>query len=96
MKPFIKQKAIVKSKRKSFSILINKNILHANVLVSVLNKEYPTFSYSSRLFNLPQNLRKFEFYTSPICLAIAYYFAENKSKSAVAEKKEISVTIYLF
>lgn len=64
-----------------------KIFLDANVLVSVLNKEYPTFSYSSRLLSLPQNFKKFEFYTSPICLAIAYYFAEKKSKSALAKKK---------
>ena len=61
--------------------------LDANVLVSVLNKEYPTFSFSSRLLSLSQNSRKFEFYTSPICLAIAYYFAEKKSKSTLAKKK---------
>ena len=64
-----------------------KIFLDANVLVSVLNKEYPTFSYSSRLLSLPQKLGKYEFYTSPICLAIAYYFAEKKSKSALAKKK---------
>ena len=61
--------------------------MDANVLVSDLNKEYPTFSYSSRLLSLPLNSKKFEFYTSPICLAIAYYFAEKKSKSALAKKK---------
>lgn len=61
--------------------------LDANVLVSVLNKEYPTFSYSSRLLSLPQKFKNFQFYTSPICLAIAYYFAEKKSKSALAKKK---------
>lgn len=64
-----------------------KIFLDANVLVSVLNKEYPTFSYSSRLLSLSQNSTKFKFYTSPICLAIAYYFAEKKSKSALAKKK---------
>lgn len=64
-----------------------KIFLDANVLVSVLNKEYPTFSYSSRLLSLAQSSTKFEFYTSPICLAIAYYFAEKKSKSPLAKKK---------
>jgi predicted nucleic acid-binding protein len=64
-----------------------KVFLDANVLVSVLNKEYPTFSYSSRLLSFSQKSTKFEFYTSPICLAIAYYFAEKKSKSALAKKK---------
>ena len=69
--------------------------LDANVLVSVLNKEYPTFSYLSRLLSLPQKVRKFEFYTPRICLAIAYYFAEKKSKSGLAKKREVSVAIHL-
>ena len=71
-----------------------KIFLDANVLVSVLNKEYLTFSYSSRLLSLPQKVRKFEFYTSPICLSIAYYFAEKKSKSALAKKREVSDAIH--
>ena len=60
--------------------------LDANVLVSVLNKEYPLFSYSSRILSLASN-PKFEVYTSPLCLAIAFYFAEKKHKSLVAKKK---------
>ena len=49
--------------------------LDANILVSVLNKEYPLFSYSARIISLADN-KKFTVYTSPICLAIAFYFAE--------------------
>lgn len=60
--------------------------LDANILVSVLNKEYPLFPYSSRVVSLMDN-RKFEVYTSPICLAIAFYFAEKKSGSALAKRK---------
>ena len=60
--------------------------LDANVLVSVLNKEYPTFRYSSRILSLASN-PKFEVYTSPLCLAIAFYFAEKKHKSALAKQK---------
>ena len=60
--------------------------LDANVLVSVLNKEYPLFTYSSRILSLASN-PKFEVYTSPICLAIAFYFAEKKHKSALAKQK---------
>ena len=72
-----------------------KIFLDAHVLVSVLNKEHPTFSYSSRLLSLPQKLGKFEFYLSPIRLAIAYYFAEKKSKSVLTKNIEVSVTIHL-
>ncbi len=60
--------------------------LEANVLVSVLNKEYPLFSYSSRILSFASN-PKFEVYTSPLCLAIAFYFAEKKHKSLLAKQK---------
>lgn len=63
-----------------------KLFLDANVLVSVLNKEYPLFSYSSRIISLAAD-PKFDVYTSPICLAIAYYYAEKKHKSQLAKQK---------
>lgn len=58
----------------------------ANILVSVVNKEYPLFPYSSRILSLAGTL-DFSILTSPICLAIAYYFAEKKSSAATAKKK---------
>jgi predicted nucleic acid-binding protein len=58
----------------------------ANILVSVLNKEYPLFTYSSRILSLAGS-RSFQIYTSPVCLAIAFYFAEKKFKSAKAKEK---------
>ena len=60
--------------------------LDANVLVSVLNKEYPVFTYSSRILSLASH-PKFEVYTSPLCLAIAFYFAEKKHGSMLAKQK---------
>jgi predicted nucleic acid-binding protein len=60
--------------------------LDANVLVSVLNKEYPLFPYSARLLSLSDQSR-FQLFTSPICLAIAFYFAEQKAGSAMAKQK---------
>ncbi len=60
--------------------------LDANLLVSVLNNEYPLFTYSSRIISLADN-RKFSVYTSPLCLAIAFYFAEKKSGTLLAKKK---------
>lgn len=63
-----------------------KIFLDANILVSVLNKEYPLFSYSSRILSLIDN-RRFTVFTSPICLAIAFYFAEKKSSAASAKKR---------
>lgn len=60
--------------------------LDANILVSVLNKEYPAFSYSSRILSLADQ-KPFRLYTSTVCLAIAYYFSEKKSGRVVAGKK---------
>ncbi len=63
-----------------------KVFLDANILVSVLNKEYPVFTYSSRVLSLVDH-SKYKFYTSPLCLAIAYYFAEKKCGNAQARHK---------
>ena len=60
--------------------------LDANILVSVLNKEYPLFSYSARILSLGNNNR-FKIYTSPVCLAIAFYFAEKKHGTQSAKQK---------
>jgi predicted nucleic acid-binding protein len=63
-----------------------KVFLDANILISVLNKEFPVFPYSSRILSLGQ-INGYELYTSPICLAIAFYFSEKKSGSTLAKKK---------
>jgi predicted nucleic acid-binding protein len=60
--------------------------LDANVLVSVLNKEYPLFPHSARILSLADHLR-FQLFTTPICLAIAFYFAEKKSGTVLAKQK---------
>lgn len=63
-----------------------KIFLDANILVSVLNKEYPLFTYTSRVLSLADR-NKYQFYTSPLCLAIACYFAEKKSGAKKARNK---------
>ncbi len=63
-----------------------KTFLDANVLVAVLNKEYPLFSYASRILSAADK-KDFQVFTSPICLAIAFYFAEKKSGATMAGKK---------
>ncbi|HEY8689130.1 MAG TPA: PIN domain-containing protein [Chitinophagaceae bacterium] len=60
--------------------------LDANILVSVLNKEYPLFTVTSRILSLADK-SKFTLFTSPVCLAIAFYFAEKKYKSVLAKKR---------
>lgn len=63
-----------------------KIFLDANILVSVLNKEYPLFTYTSRILSLADR-KKFILFTSPVCLAIAFYFAKKKNKSVSAKNK---------
>lgn len=58
----------------------------ANILVTVLNSEYPLFPSAARILSLNQT-KKFRIYTSPICLAIAFYFAEKKSGTQRAKEK---------
>lgn len=60
--------------------------LDANILVSVLNKEYPLFTYTSRIVSLADK-SKFNLYTTPVSLAIAFYFAEKKFKCVAAKNK---------
>jgi len=63
-----------------------KVFLDANILVSVLNKEYPLFTYTSRILSLNDSTQ-FELFTSPICLAIAFYFSEKKYNYKTAKQK---------
>jgi len=73
-----------------------KLFLDANILVSVLNKEYPLFTWSSRILSLADH-KDYEVFTSPLCLAIAFYFAEKKNKKLAKDKtgllaKHLSIT----
>lgn len=63
-----------------------KIFLDANVIISVVNKEYPAFTYSARILSLSGN-KYYELYTSPLCLAITCYFASKKSGQALAKQK---------
>ncbi len=58
----------------------------ANIIVAVLNKEYPLFSMAARILSLHKK-RNILIFTSPQCLAIAFYFSSKKSGEAVAKKK---------
>ncbi|MDR7130449.1 putative nucleic acid-binding protein [Algoriphagus sp. 4150] len=60
--------------------------LDANILISVLNKEYPLFPISSRVLSLADR-QGTQLFTSPICLAIAFYFSEKKSGAEMAKLK---------
>jgi predicted nucleic acid-binding protein len=61
--------------------------IDANILISVLNNEQPLFRYTSRILSLPDFNSKYKLFTSPICLAIAYYFAKKKCGNQRASQK---------
>ncbi len=63
-----------------------KLFLDANILVAVLNKEYPLFDTAARVLSLSSR-RGITLCTSPICLAIAFYFAEKKSGAKMAKSR---------
>jgi len=60
--------------------------LDANVLVSVLCNEYPRFTACARVLSLCDD-KRFEVYTSPMCLAVGGYFAEKKGGKKLAKQK---------
>ena len=60
--------------------------IDANILVATLNKEYPLFTWSSRILSL-QGKQNIELFTSPLCLAFAFYFSSKKSGEKIASKK---------
>ena len=63
-----------------------KVFLDAKILVTVLNKEYPLFPYAAKILSLADQ-HPYQLYTSPICLAIAFYFVEKKSGIQLAKQK---------
>jgi predicted nucleic acid-binding protein len=63
-----------------------KVFLDANVLVATVNREYPLYTWSSRILSL-QGKNNIRICTSPLCLAIAFYFASKKSGEVVAKRK---------
>lgn len=63
-----------------------KIFIDANILISVLNKEYPIFTYSSRVLSLA-DIPKYKLFTTPLCLAIAFYFSSKKSGDKKAKEK---------
>jgi predicted nucleic acid-binding protein len=63
-----------------------KLFVDANILVATLNKEYPLFTWSSRLLSL-HGKQNMELFTSPLCLSIAFYFSSKKSGEKMAREK---------
>lgn len=63
-----------------------KIFIDANILVATLNREYPLFNWSARILSL-NGSHNIQLFTSPLCLAIAFYFATKKSGEIAAKKK---------
>ena len=72
-----------------------KVFVDANILVSALNKKYPFFTHSARILSL-SGINQYKIYTSPICLAIAFYFAEKKHKTKIAKEKIALLSTNIF
>ncbi len=70
-----------------------KLFIDANVLICVLNKELPRFPDAARVLSLAhqkigkKQSRQIFLFTTPLCLAIAFYFVSKKRGEAVAKKK---------
>jgi len=60
--------------------------IDANILIATLNREYPLFNWSARVLSL-HGTHNIQLFTSPLCLAIAFYFATKKSGETLARKK---------
>ena len=60
--------------------------LDANIIVSLLNFEQPLFQHSARLISL-SDTKRIVFYTSPVALAIAFYFCSKKYNQKIAKEK---------
>lgn len=71
-----------------------KVFLDANILVGVLCKEYPLYTNAAKLLSLADN-RKFTLYTSAVCLAISFYFAEKKHGSVSAKERMVLLSKHI-
>jgi predicted nucleic acid-binding protein len=63
-----------------------KLFVDANVFIAVTNKEYPLFPDAARILSL-YDKKGVQLYTSPLCLAITFYFAGKKFGAAKAKEK---------
>ena len=63
-----------------------KLFIDANELVAVLNKEYPLYSAAAKVLSLGDK-PNVQILTSPVCVAIAFYFASKKSGEEMAKRK---------
>ena len=58
----------------------------ANILIAVLNHEYPLFDTAAKVLSLSDR-KEVDVFTSPVCISIAFYFSAKKSGEEVAKSK---------
>ncbi|MFT4093610.1 MAG: PIN domain-containing protein [Niabella sp.] len=63
-----------------------KVFIDANILVAVINKEYPLFTYASRVLSWV-TANGHQLVTTSVCLAITFYFAEKKHGTKSAKER---------
>jgi predicted nucleic acid-binding protein len=63
-----------------------KIFLDANIIVAVLNNEYPRFDLAARILSLASS-KKYILCTSALAISIAYYFSSKKSGAKIAYQK---------
>ncbi|MCC6289895.1 MAG: twitching motility protein PilT [Chitinophagaceae bacterium] len=63
-----------------------KVFIDANILVAVVNKEYPLYTYASRVLSWI-TANKHQPVTTSVSLAITFYFAEKKHGTASAKER---------
>lgn len=71
-----------------------KVFIDANILVAVVNKEYPLYTYASRLLSWI-TANKHQPVTTSVSLAITFYFSEKKHGAASAKERIALLTNHL-
>lgn len=63
-----------------------KVFIDANILVGVLNKEYPLFTYAARVLSWVSS-NNHQLVSTAVSFAISYYFAEKKHGASSAKER---------
>lgn len=68
--------------------------IDANILVAVVNKEYPLYTYASRVLSWITS-NKHQPVTTSVSLAITFYFAEKKHGAVSAKERIVLMAEHL-
>ena len=65
---------------------MTKIFLDANVIITVLNKEYPLFPFAARIVSLADN-KNYKLFISTLTVSIAYYYSVKQCGEARSREK---------